>query len=98
MRVDKVVTPRAAHSSETSFKAWIYQFATHEALNANHFDRMLRPHMRKRLLEFCDQYLDYPDLYTSPDADALWQRYAHVGLRDARDLSADVYLAAHCER
>lgn len=69
-----------------------------EALNANHFDRMLRPHMRKRLLEFCDQYLDYPDLYTSPNADALWQRYAHVGLRDARDLSADVYLAAHCER
>ncbi|MDP6650920.1 MAG: hypothetical protein QGF90_02225 [Gammaproteobacteria bacterium] len=69
-----------------------------EAINANHFGRALRPFMLRKLLGFCDQFLQFPNLYTSRDADALWQRYAHIGLRDTRDLSAGVYLAAHCSR
>ena len=69
-----------------------------EAINANHFDRVLRPIMQRQLLGFCNQFLQFPNLYASGDADSLWQRYAHIGLRDTRDLSADVYLAANCSR
>jgi hypothetical protein len=79
---------------------WIVQrpftFADHvnaywdEALNVNHFDALLYPHMRERLLEFCGDYFADPDRYRIDEEDALAARYGELQLRDTSELRLDV--------
>lgn len=57
-----------------------------EALNVNHFDELLYPHMKERLLEFCPEYLEAPELYRIEHEAALRKRYADLQLRDTSEL------------
>ena len=60
-----------------------------EALNINHYDRLLHHHMKDRLLTFCDDYYRTPEMYIIEDEDPLRDRYAHLQLRDTSDLRLD---------
>ena len=60
-----------------------------EALNVNHFDGWLYDHMRARLLEFCPEYFKAPELWSIENEAALRERYAHLQLRDTRELRLD---------
>ena len=69
-----------------------FTFADHvnaywdEALNVNHYDAWLYPHMRERLLGFCDDFFADPDRYRIDDEEALAARYGHLQLRDTSEL------------
>ncbi|MDX1460846.1 MAG: hypothetical protein R3348_07300 [Xanthomonadales bacterium] len=60
-----------------------------EALNVNHYDGLLYPHMKKRLLQFCPDYKTQPAMYRIEDEQALEERYAHLQLRDTAELRLD---------
>jgi hypothetical protein len=62
-----------------------------EALNINHFDRLLYPYMQERLLTFCPDYFKAPDKYiiTKGAESSLIERYQHLELRDTSDLRLD---------
>ncbi len=60
-----------------------------EALNINHFDRLLYPHMLKAFVRMCPQYWENPSLYTVADEQALKDRYAFLGMKDNQDLRLD---------
>jgi len=57
-----------------------------EALNINHFDKLLYPHMKERLEAFCPDYLEAPDSYEIENEDMLKARYEHIQLRDTSEL------------
>jgi hypothetical protein len=57
-----------------------------EALNINHFDRLLYPHMKDRISLFCPDYFLAPEKYSIANEDYLQQRYAHLQLRDTSEL------------
>ncbi|MGD9265641.1 MAG: hypothetical protein PVJ71_07675 [Lysobacterales bacterium] len=58
-----------------------------EALNINHYDQLLYPHMKERFMTYCDDYRLAPDLYeVRDDEEALKQRYKHLQLRDTSEL------------
>lgn len=57
-----------------------------EALNINHYDRVLYPYMKERLLELCDWYQLNNDLYQIRDEPALKQRYEYLQLKDTSEL------------
>jgi hypothetical protein len=57
-----------------------------EALNINHFDALLYPHMKERLTDFCPVFLQTPELFEIEDEEALKERYAHLQLRDTSEL------------
>ena len=57
-----------------------------EALNVNHFDALLYPHMKQRLLGFCDDYFVAPERYDISNEQPLMARYAALQLRDTSDL------------
>lgn len=60
-----------------------------EALNVNHFDNLLYPHMKERLSEFCSEYQEQPSRYRVENEQALKARYAHLQLRDTSELRLD---------
>ena len=60
-----------------------------EALNINHYDELLYPHMKTRLLTFCDIYYESPELFMVRDEEALKYRYRYLQLRDTSDLRLD---------
>jgi hypothetical protein len=62
-----------------------------EALNVNHFDRLLYPHMKERLTQFCPDFFEDPELYEidSKKEAALKDRYADLQLRDTSELRLD---------
>jgi hypothetical protein len=60
-----------------------------EALNVNHFDALLYPHMEKRLLSFCPEYFKDPGAWTIENEEALKRRYTHIQLRDTSELRLD---------
>jgi hypothetical protein len=60
-----------------------------EALNINHFDAWLYPHMKERLETFCPDYYKAPELWTIEDEEPLKQRYANIQLRDTSELRMD---------
>lgn len=72
-----------------------FTFADHvnaywdEALNINHFDGLLYPHMKDRLVEFCDDYEQSPQRYRIRNEEALASRYEHLQLRDTSELRLD---------
>jgi hypothetical protein len=60
-----------------------------EALNINHYDQILYPHMKTRLLTFCDDYLAAPQMFIVHDESALKYRYRDLQLRDTSELRLD---------
>ena len=72
-----------------------FTFADHvndywdEALNVNHFDALLYPHMKKRLLSYCDDYRAAPMDYSIAGETALAERYGHLQLRETSELRLD---------
>ena len=60
-----------------------------EALNINHYDAVLYPHMKERLLTFCPDYYTAPERYTIQDEERLKTRYVDLQLRDTSDLRLD---------
>ncbi|MGH8034440.1 MAG: hypothetical protein ACREO9_04385, partial [Lysobacterales bacterium] len=60
-----------------------------EALNINHYDSLLYPHMRARLQMFCSDFFAEPDKYRIEDEEVLQNRYAHLQLRNTSDLRLD---------
>ena len=60
-----------------------------EALNINHFDRLLYPHMHERLQTFCSDFFLAPEKYSVHDEASLLQRYEHLQLRDTSELRLD---------
>lgn len=65
-----------------------------EALNINHYDGLLYPHMKARLQTYCPDYFRDPAKYTLPDEAALSERYAELQLRDMRELRLDALCGA----
>ena len=57
-----------------------------EALNINHFDALLYPHMKERLLGYCGDYFQAPEQYDIEDEAPLHDRYADLQLRDTSEL------------
>ena len=60
-----------------------------EALNVNHFDALLYPHMEKRLLTFCPEYYKDPGAWEIENEEELKTRDAHIQLRDTSELRLD---------
>ncbi len=60
-----------------------------EALNINHYDSVLYPHMKERLLTFCPDYYMAPERYVIEGEEHLKTRYGHLQLRDTTDLRLD---------
>lgn len=65
-----------------------------EALNINHYDALLYPHMKDRLLEFCPDYFQSPEQYVIEDEVGLRDRYADLQLRDTSELRLDQLCSA----
>jgi hypothetical protein len=69
-----------------------FTFADHvneywdEALNINHYDGLLYPHMKERFEVFCPDYLEAPDLYQIEDEEFLILRYQNIQLRETSEL------------
>jgi len=57
-----------------------------EALNINHYDKLLYPHMKARLLTLCDDYYSAPHLFTVRDEKSLKYRYRDLQLRETSEL------------
>jgi len=60
-----------------------------EALNVNHFDSILYPYMRQRLLTYCTDYYTDPERYEIQNEAELKARYKDLQLRDTSDLRLD---------
>jgi len=60
-----------------------------EALNVNHYDRILYPYMKERLQTFCGDFYSAPEMYTIEDEEILAGRYMHLQLRDTSELRLD---------
>ena len=69
-----------------------------EALNPNAYSPALLPYAEARMLRLCNDFARRPERYGVPDADALFERYRHIGLIDTRELQPARFLAAHCPR
>ncbi len=57
-----------------------------EALNINHYDRVLYPYIKKRLLKFCERYEKHRDLYQIHNDTALKRRYDFLLFKDTSEL------------
>ena len=60
-----------------------------EALNINHYDNLLYPHMKERFETLCPEYHRAPELYTLQDEEELKARYKDLQLRDTSELRLD---------
>lgn len=66
-----------------------------EALNMSSYDALLRQRMLEKLVDMCPQYWQDPAIYTIANEDELRRRYAHLGMRDTRDMRLDTLCLAH---
>ena len=57
-----------------------------EALNINHYDQLLYPHMKERLLTFCEDFRAAPQMFDVHDEESLKYRYRNLQLRDTSEL------------
>lgn len=55
-----------------------------EALNPSYLVKSLQRRMVPAIYGLCQAYLDSPDQFVSRHDESLWQRYKHLGLKDAR--------------
>ena len=69
-----------------------------EALNPNAYSAALLPYVKERMLRLCNDFACRPDRYSAADAEALFERYRHVGLLDTSELRPARFLAVHCPR
>lgn len=69
-----------------------FDFADHvnpywdEALNINHYDKLLYSHMKERLQEYCSDYELRPAMYRFGDEHLLQDKYHHLQLRETSEL------------
>ncbi len=56
-----------------------------EALNPSYNVESLNTRLRKSILTLCDDYHQHPKFFTVHNDTALWQKYQHIGLIDARE-------------
>ena len=69
-----------------------FDFADHvndywdEGIHFNHYDRLLYPHVKDRLLKFCDEFSQEPLRYDVRKESELKQRYTHLELRETSEL------------
>jgi len=61
-----------------------------EALNINHYDGLLYPHMKDRLLSYCGDYFKRPAMYDIRSEDRLLSRYRDLQLRNTSELRLPV--------
>ena len=52
----------------------------------NHYDRLLYPHMRERLLEYCGDYEQQPAMYEAHSEASLQVKYQDLQLRETSEL------------
>jgi hypothetical protein len=100
---DDEIIPGKPAILEWQGEGWIinrpFDFADHvndywdEALNINHFDGLLYPHMESRLREFCGDFALAPERYDVSDEARLKKRYEHLQLRDTSELRLPVLCA-----
>ena len=57
-----------------------------EALNINHYDSLLYPHMKQRFLTFCADYNAAPERYQIENEAELKEKYTHIQLRETSEL------------
>lgn len=57
-----------------------------EALNVNHYDGLLYPHMKERFETFCPDYYQAPEHYEIENEEELRALYADIQLRDTSDM------------
>jgi hypothetical protein len=57
-----------------------------EALNINHFDNLLYPHMKERMEQFCPDYYQAPDAFAIENEEYLKERYKNLQLRETSEL------------
>ncbi|MDH3787914.1 MAG: hypothetical protein OES53_05040 [Xanthomonadales bacterium] len=57
-----------------------------EALNVNHFDNLLYPHMKERMEQFCPDYFEAPEAWDVENEAYLQERYKNIQLRDTSEL------------
>ena len=57
-----------------------------EALNFNHYNRLLYKHMTVRLMQFCPEYKANPDLYHINNEEPLIEKYSFLQLRPTEEL------------
>jgi hypothetical protein len=79
-RVDRWVVQRPFTWADHVNEYW------DEALNVNHFDQLLYPRMKERLLGFCPDYRESPERYLIAREEPLAGRYGHLQLRDTSEL------------
>lgn len=60
-----------------------------EALNINHYDHLLYPHMRETLQNFCTDYEKAPQQYIVKNEAELQSRYSQLQLRNTEELRLD---------
>lgn len=65
-----------------------------EALNPSLYDALLRKRVHDHLEELCGLYEEMPETFVAPNDEELAQRYAPIGLRDARENRLDVMCAS----
>lgn len=61
-----------------------------EALNINHYDKWLYPHMKSRLLTYCGDYVKQPSRYDIESEGPLVARYRVLQLRETSELRLSV--------
>ena len=69
-----------------------------ELLNPNAYGAGLVPVAKKRMLRLCDDFRRRPDRYRLPNAEALFERYRHIGVVDTSDMRAEAVLERHCPK
>ena len=67
-----------------------------EALNPNAYSGVFRRHLERWLVRHCEVYGAYPERFAVEDADALFERYRHIGLVETGELRPDVFFPRHC--
>ena len=92
---DQVITDKSAILKWTG-AGWSIQrpfdFADHvnpywdEALNINHYDKLLYEPMRERLTSFCGDYSSNPEMYHLSNEEVYKAQYRHLQLRETSEL------------
>jgi hypothetical protein len=69
-----------------------------EALNVNHYDKLIYKHIRERMVDLCQKYWEDPSLYAIEDEESLRTRYSHLELRDTSFLRLDIFCPLETSR
>ena len=56
-----------------------------EALNPSHVVKALNWRLREFIRDLCPEFAEQPEFFVVANDEALWQKYQHIGLLDARE-------------